>query len=1693
MTDLTVDTFDEEEVEPEQPPAPSLLEPIKQQGVGQGSVDLATLMMPGVAAGQLAAQRNTGEFTLSDLFGGMTDLATEISYGIPVIGDIRGAKMGLDIMGSDTDPLTAVFGALGLAGPAAGLVATGAVAAATRGARGAHLQTGARPGRLHDYDAPPVTTRYLQPDELSALSGQWDEPILANGIIATTVGRSRQLMAATSGVAYQWKMSERVARIREAITGSYDDQQRAWVAGSRANDKQLEGFIVGLGKNLVKNNPEHGPDGTLGSTGMDKTKAYLSAAAFELSKFDTAIGDDILKLDPAYRHAGVDDLWRRMTSGEVLSASEVAALSDTVLDLSMMTRGAGHPQFGLLELRARVSEIRLGGDKPGVSVSWLQFDGVPAGGFSEAEAMKRLNMIMQHQPHGAVALMSQNAADFMNKEVIPHWDDLMRAVPRYAEAHPALRGDDTVQVVPIADIEMLPRNPADDLDVTDLAVDIRENGMAEPLLIVWHPDTGAAKIRDGNKRLEAAKRIGLEAVPVKIVADKRITGARPKTTKGLVKKLGMVHATGEDGKKLYHPDGSKVMIPEEVPAKLTPSSVNLHRAPDIYRGIIPEKARTLDWGALWYQIAYEETAGLAAFHGLNHERLIGLASLLSAGELWEQNIDKAVVAANWLRDNPEADAKAFQKYMSDSGLTATDDEAKNVMALMAVPDDGIEDWFYGQLLGDAALKQPNFTMAILHADPKKQTTAAALSYGLYTGRVANTDTHKLFSELDLDVYAVIDRHAFAMMFGFSSKPEGSLSDKGYRLARRAMEIAAQAAGEFDLPGGPNGEMVRRTLSPSEAQALLWVRWREYRGVTKNYKTHDPSPRQATTPKDYHKGIPGGSGGTGMKSLNRPPLFVEGLGPDKIFDRRILDYLENPVPQHLTRRGVAAEGGPGPKMRLADLAGTFKRKTKEGWAYRHSGSIDKLDTVMLAQTPDGLFVVDPTGVGPESMRGLYPSYAHVNGNQILRQSTPMRVADIGQQQDLLFQSATGRTASGTSESTGSQQYGPTHQNPLMDGGFKIALSAPRYLADGVTEHAEHAHRRLLMELRQRGIDVIDDVIEPPHRGPAGVWEAPDGTLFWHSSAVRQAGHDPNTLPRFIHDEGDRVRMVMTFADEDGLSRAIAHLTSPHPHGSAWSQVSLDASVDYIRSWGGELLLRPVRGIKPEALDLDLELGKVRKRGPVSSVDKAPEDSLAPTDGHTLEDELTIYWEDRAIEIADAYEAAPVLPTTTSSRRLVRRAYKQFMKETQQQFEYITEKLGIHVTVSDTNPYDTPEAMLAALHTPIEVDGVRYNGQLTVLSTKSTGGHPILGDDFNDMFRAVHDFFGHGGLGNTFSRHGEQVAYLKHGQMYSELARAALFSETAAQNSWLIASKKNRAARARAEKLGIPFEAEFIEQKAVILDKKYWGDATFYDDPGFEKGWNQRRNLDLIYQEEVLDLSAYTNGQHQRPPGMIGVFEHHFVDDAGNRLVQMSADSTPGYANSGMMYVLEHDGMWGFFEDSRVTRHRMGVTSREAPDLYVSSTADDAAGKRRHRFTRSKSGPPTLWWDNVAEIANGPDAVRGRKGTDIDTARHLFDVEVLGPDGKWAAPKEAALYLPAEGTGAPVVAYGATEIPGYDPARTVIIGSSGGSFQRGTSTMKVEYKVRRSGILPDSFLKDDVHQFLHRTGWLGRVEDRAKKVQ
>ncbi len=189
-------------------------------------------------------------------------------------------------------------------------------------------------------------------------------------------------------------------------------------------------------------------------------------------------------------------------------------------------------------------------------------------------------------------------------------------------------------------------------------------------------------------------------------------------------------------------------------------------------------------------------------------------------------------------------------------------------------------------------------------------------------------------------------------------------------------------------------------------------------------------------------------------------------------------------------------------------------------------------------------------------------------------------------------------------------------------------------------------------------------------------------------------------------------------------------------------------------------------------------------------------------------------ERAREIARLYDEAPDAPNDPE----VRAAYEALAAETIAQYEALLELGYTFEWITGDNPYDQPREAIIDM---------RDNKHLWVFPTTDGFGsineastdNPLLQPTkytvdgrvalVNDLFRIVHDVFGHGSEGASFGPRGEENAWQAHVRMFSPLAARAMTSETRGQNSWVNYGPFGDQNRAD------PKNTVFADQKSVLL--------------------------------------------------------------------------------------------------------------------------------------------------------------------------------------------------------------------------------------------------------------------------------------
>lgn len=142
----------------------------------------------------------------------------------------------------------------------------------------------------------------------------------------------------------------------------------------------------------------------------------------------------------------------------------------------------------------------------------------------------------------------------------------------------------------------------------------------------------------------------------------------------------------------------------------------------------------------------------------------------------------------------------------------------------------------------------------------------------------------------------------------------------------------------------------------------------------------------------------------------------------------------------------------------------------------------------------------------------------------------------------------------------------------------------------------------------------------------------------------------------------------------------------------------------------------------------------------------------------------------------------------------RAYDLFKRESRAQYETIV-AAGVRVEPWLDRERDQPYLSSTELCRSVRETGVLYvyltaNGHGA--GPGGNGDHPMHEDAgirihgvefcYNDLFRAVHDFFGHVMHGNSFGPRGEFKATYDHMQMYSDAIHPVLAAETICQVCW-----------------------------------------------------------------------------------------------------------------------------------------------------------------------------------------------------------------------------------------------------------------------------------------------------------------------
>lgn len=194
-------------------------------------------------------------------------------------------------------------------------------------------------------------------------------------------------------------------------------------------------------------------------------------------------------------------------------------------------------------------------------------------------------------------------------------------------------------------------------------------------------------------------------------------------------------------------------------------------------------------------------------------------------------------------------------------------------------------------------------------------------------------------------------------------------------------------------------------------------------------------------------------------------------------------------------------------------------------------------------------------------------------------------------------------------------------------------------------------------------------------------------------------------------------------------------------------------------------------------------------------------------------------ERATRLAKEFDKMKHTPTDKATQK----AYKALAKETQDQYEALLKAGYKFDFIRGDDPYGNPRNA---------INDLVVNKRMSVFPTEqgfggpsSVGvdisGNPLMersdlriGNDpsttYNDLFRAVHDVFGHAKHGVGFRARGEENAFQSHARMYSPEALPAATSETRGQNSWV-----NFGPFGAQNRVASPVATEYAPQKTGLM--------------------------------------------------------------------------------------------------------------------------------------------------------------------------------------------------------------------------------------------------------------------------------------
>lgn len=389
----------------------------------------------------------------------------------------------------------------------------------------------------------------------------------------------------------------------------------------------------------------------------------------------------------------------------------------------------------------------------------------------------------------------------------------------------------------------------------------------------------------------------------------------------------------------------------------------------------------------------------------------------------------------------------------------------------------------------------------------------------------------------------------------------------------------------------------------------------------------------------------------------------------------------------------------------------------------------------------------------------------------------------------------------------------------------ALNLPVYTepdADGMRRYPRHeAERRAFRKhvhqkgyAPEAGLGTVEHIVEAD---PATIYNAIEDPLGLRAQADRELAESERVtqFERLVRDAGFKG----LYYPESELGQVVLMFEKTKPARVRDTRTGMNLTFEVVDP----------RTVPLEATDTRPLPGLTTSEGPVRAVIQAAR-AYAAARGLPVRRQAEYVKADpeRGARIAEAYDKMKHQPNNPK----VKAAYKAMADETLAQYQFVKAS-GLQVEAIEPgmdDPYPGgPKEVLADLarghlwfyptdqgfgSSDLDVS----DNPLLAPTDEWIGGRQLV---VNDVFRIVHDYFGHGIEGSGFGARGEENAWQSHMRLYSSDALPAVTSETRGQNSWVNFGPYGEQNRSNQR------DTVYADQKTGIMPEWTWTEGVADD--------------------------------------------------------------------------------------------------------------------------------------------------------------------------------------------------------------------------------------------------------------------------